>query len=686
MKHFTKFSVTAGAVVMLTTSGFSQKLLKKADLSYQNHQYFKAVEYYKQAYAGAKADKKAEILYKTGESYHRINDYKAAETYYQKAIAANYTDPVVYLKLAEDLKTQMKYPEAIVEFNNYKAKGGDAKRAELGVKSCELAQQWKDSPQRYKVENMALLNSKASDYSPSFSDKKYQSIYFTSRRDGALGSTEQNIGANYADIYESKLDKNGKWSTPVLLPPAVSTPVNEGSGWVSKKGDLLFFTRCPEEKNKLLKCGLYMCKKQGSTWGPAERLPFSLDSVQFGHPTLSADGKTLYFTSKLTGGYGGKDIWKSSFDQKGNLWGQPVNLGPQVNTAGDEMYPTLSDDGKRLYFSSNFHPGMGGLDIFVAELGPDGKASKAVENLKYPINSSYDDFGIVFEGKKQKGYLTSNREGGKGDDDIWSFVLPPLVFNGKGMGISKGGRNGEGKGEPVEIVKVKIVGSDGTINESMTGKDGGYNFKLKENTTYTITTETSKDSKSATFNKDGYLASKDQRVITTVGEPVSKDFIADFELTPVTKEIRMPEIRYDLGKWDLRPESRDSLQFLYQTLVDNPSIVCELNSHTDSRGDAKKNQELSQKRAQSCVDFLVNEKKIPAARLVAKGYGKTQLLVTDDVIKNAKTKEEKEALHQKNRRTSFRILSWDYVDPNKPKTDGVKPGSTKPKVDGEDEE
>jgi peptidoglycan-associated lipoprotein len=326
---------------------------------------------------------------------------------------------------------------------------------------------------------------------------------------------------------------------------------------------------------------------------------------------------------------------------------------------------------------------MGGLDIFVAELSPDGKASKAVENLKYPINSSFDDFGIVYEGKKQKGYLTSNREGGKGDDDIWSFVLPPLVFNGKGLGISKGGRAGAGAGEPVEVVKVKIVGSDGTINESVTGKDGSYNFKLKENTTYTITTETGKDSKSATHNKKGFLASKDSRVITTVGEPVSKDFIADFQLGPIEDEIRMPEIRYDLGKWELRPEAKDSLLFLYQTMVDNPAIVCELNSHTDSRGDAKKNQELSQKRAQSCVDFLVNEKKIAPARLVAKGYGKSMLLVGDDVIKNAKTKEEKEALHQKNRRTSFRILNWDYVDPNKPKTEAPK---VKPKVEGEDED
>ena len=685
MKNITKFTLTAAAIVIFVANGFSQKLLKKADAAFEARQYFNAINMYKQAYAGAAKDKKPMIMFRSGYASQEINDYKAAETFYQKAIAANYDDPTVYFNLAEVLKSQMKYPEAIVEFNNYKAKGGNAKKADLGVKSCELAQQWKDAPQRYKIENMSLINSKESDYSPSFADKKNQTLVITSRREGALGSQEVNIGSNRSDLYETKIDKNGKWSTPVLLPPAISSPVNEGQGWVSKKGDMIFFTRCPEEKGKQVKCGLYMAKKQGSTWGVATRLPFNNDTVQFGHPTLSADGKFLYFTSRMSGGYGGLDIWKCTYDAKANVWGQPTNAGPAVNTEGNEMYPTISDDGKKLYFSSDYHPGMGGLDIFVAEGGADGKYTKAVENLKYPINSSFDDFGIIFEGKKQRGYFTSNREGGKGSDDIWSFNLPALSFNAKGMAMSKGDdRTGAGRGESVELVKVKVIGSDGSINEFTTAKDGNYTFKLKERTTYTITTITDKSTKSPSFTK-GYLASKDQRVISTVGLDKSKDFIADFELTPVVPFIRMPQILYALGSAELLPQSKDSLAFLYQTLADNGSIVVELNSHTDSRGDAAKNQDLSQRRAQSCVDYLVKDKGINPARLQAKGYGKTQLLIADDVIAKAKTKEEKEALHALNRRTAFRILNWDFVDPNAPKG-GTTPGGTKKGGDEEEEE
>jgi len=400
MKNITKLTLSAVAALIFSASGFSQKALKKADEAFEAKQYFNAVNYYKQVYPSAPKDKKPTILYRSGVASQEINDYKGAESYYQKAIASSYDDPIVYLRLAQVLKNQLKYPEAIVEYNNYKAKGGDAKKADLGVKSCELAQQWKDNPMRYKLENMSLVNTKQRDYAPSFSDKKYQTITFTSNRDGGLGGQELNTGTNHSDIWETKIDKNGKWSTPVLLPPAVSTPVNEGQAWVSKKGDMIFFTRCPEEKGKQNKCGLYMAKKQGSTWGEATLLPFSNDTVQFGHPCLSSDGKLLYFATRMSGGYGGIDIWSCTFDPKTNSWGQPKNAGPAVNTEGNEMYPTVSDDGKRLYFSSDYHPGMGGLDIFVAEAGADGKFTKPVENMKYPINSSYDDFDIIFEGKK----------------------------------------------------------------------------------------------------------------------------------------------------------------------------------------------------------------------------------------------------------------------------------------------
>jgi peptidoglycan-associated lipoprotein len=682
MKNITKLTLTAIAVLTFCISGFSQKGLKKADEAFEARQYYNAVNLYKQAYGSADKSKKGIILYRSGISSQRINDYKGAEAYYNKAVAAGFDDPTVYLYLAQVLKNQMKYPEAIIEYNNYKSKGGDAKKADLGIKSCELAQQWIDNPMRYKIENISLINSKARDYAPSFSDKKYQTIVISSNRDGSLGGVDMNTGFNKSDLWEAKLDKNGKWSTPVLLPPAVSTDVNEGRGWVSKKGDMIFFTRCPEEKGQENQCGLYMAKKQGSTWGPAERLPFSNDSIVFAHPSLSADGKTLYFASNMSGGYGKLDIWSCTYDPKSNSWGQPKNAGPTVNTEGMEVYPSVSDDGKKLYFSSDYHPGLGGLDIFIAEIGPDGKTNKPVENLKYPLNSSYDDFGIVFEGRKNRGYYTSNREGGKGDDDIWSFNLPPLSFNVKGNVFSEGDPfTGKGKGETVEAVKVKVIGSDGSITEASTGKDGAYTFKLKEKTTYSISTETGKSSKSASFPKDGYLSNKDLRVITTVGLDASKDFVADFAVKPIVPNPRMPEVQYEVGSAALLPNSKDSLNYLYDIMKDNPSTVVELNSHTDTRGSAASNMTLSAARAQSCVDYLVKEKGINEKRLVAKGYGATQPLISDDMIKKAASQQEKEALHQKNRRTSFKILSFDFVDPNAPKNP-VKP---KPKATDDDD-
>ncbi len=677
MRKISTLTIAASLFILTSTGAFSQKVLKKADACFEVGQYHAAITYYKQAYAGASKDKKAMILYKTGYASHEINDYKGAETNYQKAIQANYDDPIVYYRLAEVLKSQGKYPEAIVEFNNYKAKGGNAKKADLGVKSCELAQMWKDQPLRYKMENMALINSKESDYAPSFADKKYSTILFTSRRPGnAGGEIDANTGGNKSDIYETKVDKNGKWSTPVMIAPTINSKFNEGVACVSKKGDMIFFTRSPETPNKQLKPQIYMAKKQGSTWGVAQPLPFCIDTIAFGHPYLSADGKMLVFASRMEGGYGGADIWFSSFDAKANVWGKPVNAGPAVNTEGDELYPTLSDDGRKLYFSSDYHPGMGGLDIFVAE-GDNYKFTKPVENLKAPLNSTADDFRIIFEGKKQRGFLTSNREGGKGSDDIWSFNLPPLNFEVKGMIVSEGDimKGGKGKGEPVENVKVKIVGSDGSIKEFVTGKDGSYNLpKLKENTTYTISTETGKGSKSATHNRDGFLANKDQKIISTAGKDKSHTFVADFEVKPVIPNLRMPEIQYALGSAELLPNSKDSLNYLFNILKDNPTIIVELNAHTDSRGKLDKNMKLSQDRAQSCVDYLVKEKGIAAARLSAKGFGPTQLLISDAEIAKAKTKEEKEALHQKNRRTTFRVLSFDYVDPNAPKDGGGSGG------------
>jgi peptidoglycan-associated lipoprotein len=398
----------------------------------------------------------------------------------------------------------------------------------------------------------------------------------------------------------------------------------------------------------------------------------------------------------MPGGQGENDIWMSKYDKKNKKWGDPINLGTEINSAGNDVNPFIHDDGT-LYFSSNGHLGMGGLDIFRAEKKGEDQWGN-VTNMKYPINSAGDDFGIVFEGKKERGYLSSNREGTHGADDIWSFVLPPLLFTIDGVvtdcGYSK---------ESIEGVTVKLVGSDGSSVETKTDAAGYYKFAengstryVNPNTSYVITVIAG-DAKTS-LAKLGFLNSSEKAKETTVGVEEAKTFKHDFCLSPIIKEMRFPDVLYDLAKWDLRQESKDSLDFLYQTLIDNPTITIELSSHTDYRGPDKDNQILSEKRAKSCVDYLVS-KGIPAERMTPKGYGEKRPLIvmsedgktvvctlTEAYINKTtkgKSKEEFEALMQKNRRTVFSVLRKDYVDPNAPKE---QPKEQPKKTEGEETE
>lgn len=678
MTMFRKLTLSLAFAAISFAAVAQKNFFKEAEKSFGVKEYFGAIDLYKKAYIKEKkAEKKAKILFRTAECYRHINQIKEAESYYSKAIKANYPDPMSYYYIGEIKKEQMLYNEAITEFENYKKANPSDVRAENQIKSCELAQKWKDNPTRHKIENMALFNSKQEDFAPTFTDKKNTTLVFTSTREGSIGGhMDGTTGELHSDLFETKMDKNGKWSTPTDLGEPINSPVNEGTAVVSKKGDFIVFTRCEESKKGKMKCHLYMAKKQGPAWAVPELIPFNVDSFNFAHPTLSPDGNTLYFASNMTGTYGSTDIWMSEFDKKAKTWGTPVNLGPAVNTDGKEVYPYMHNDGKTLYFSSDKHLGMGGLDIFRVEKDASGKFTKTPENLKYPLNSAFDDFGIIYEGTKERGYFSSNREGGKGSDDIYSFVLPPLVF--KVQGVVKNLKDQT----IVPNTTIILKGSDGTLVQTKTDAKGEYLMDLKPEVSYEAYTETSKDLVTATA-KRGFFASNDRGKFTTVGVPESQTFQKDFLLDPVPEgEIKFPAVQYDLGKATLRPESKDSLNYLYQTLIDNPTIIIELSAHTDSRGTTPANDKLSQARAQSCFDYLVNEKHIAAARIKPVGYGERKLKITDAQIAKAKTKEEKEALHQLNRRTVFKILSWDYVDPTKPKTEIPK---YHPKVSGEED-
>ncbi|MDA9564170.1 DUF2225 domain-containing protein [Flavobacteriales bacterium] len=649
-------------VLFLAATGYSQKdFTAIADASFEHHKYHGAIEQYKKAYSKEKKDvEKARILYAIGECYHKIMDEKQAEVWYRKAIKAGYANvnPEVTLHLGVVLKLQERYEEAEVEFENYlKAKPGD-KKATAGLESSKLCEEWKANPTKHEINNEVMLNSKQYDYSPSFADKKYASLVFVSSRPGGAGDDlDPNHGEYFHDLYFTKKDRKGKWSTPVPLNETINTTHNEGSASLDRKKSTMYFMRCEVDKKNDQHCKIYQAKKMGNDYGDATVVELFKDTsahrYNFGYPSMSNDDKYLFFSSNMPGGKGHNDIWYVKYDSKAKVWGDPVNV-EGVNTPEDDVFPFIADDGT-LYFASEGHLGMGGMDMFKATSTGDGQWGD-VANLKYPLNSASDDFGIVFEGKKEKGYFTSNRRNGRGGDDIYSFYTAPVIYKISGTVYEIG------TGNPVAEATVKLTDNDGVSVELITDEAGKYMFDVKQGTkdryilaekTYTLE-----------VHKKDYLSAHTEE--STVGVEESTEFIHDFNIQPTIDEsgkkieIKFPEVLYDLGKYTLRSESKDSLNFLYQTLIDNPTIVIELSAHTDSRGSDKSNQTLSENRAKSCVEYLV-EKGIAEDRMTPVGYGETRLIFSDDDIAKFKTKEEQEAAHQKNRRTVFSVLRSDYV-------------------------
>lgn len=651
------FSTLLLALGMLTGTLYGQKnYTKAADKKFEGEAYFEAIELYKTAYAKeASGAKKAEILFKIGECYRSIRDIAQAETWYKKAISANYQDPLAVLRLAQVIKSQQRYDEALTQFNNYVKLKPEDPQGKFGVESCELAQKWKNEPAKFEILNEVLLNSKQIDYAVAFTDKKYNSIIFSSSRDGATGDAANGgTGENFADLFTATRDNKGKWSVPVNLSANINTDQEEGAPSTTEKGSL-YFTRCKgDEETGNFGCKIYSSKKSGQNYSEVMEIKLGPDSFTYGHPAIAADESFLIFSSNMPGGSGGMDIWMAAADKKTKGFSAPVNLGNVINTSGDEVFPYLHEDGS-LYYSSDGLIGMGGLDIFLAQKTGDKKWAKP-QNMRFPLNSAGDDLAIVFE-DKARGYFTSNREGGKGAHDIYSFFVPSVIFKMEGK-ITNGKSN-----EPIEGATIKLMASDGTTYETKSDATGYYEFDkipgtneryIKPNMTYKIE-----------VSKDDHLNAKGEE--TTVGLEQSTTFVHDFGLIKFKGkdpnelvEIEFPEVLYDFGKYTLRPESKDSLNFLYQTLIDNPTIVIELSAHTDSRGSDAFNLKLSDNRAKSCVDYLI-EKGIDSRRMHPKGYGESRVLISDVEINKLPTKEEQEAAHQKNRRTVFSVLRSDFT-------------------------
>jgi len=610
-----KHLLTFAALLFLAEAAYTQtEQLKKAELEFSNEGYSQAAELFKVAYKKEKEiDVKAMILFKTGECYKNIHKYQDAQAFYEKAITAKYQkqDEYIYFALGETLLEQGKYDEAIVQFNKFKDNGGDSTMASEAVKEAEnAALNIEESESRYSIDLMASWNTPEHDYAPTVASKgkKDDEVVFASSRPASAGPDEDpRTGEDFMDLYVTERDKKGKWDTPSPLNNTVNTESNEGTAAFTKKRDIMYFTRCIYTKDDRFGCDIYWAKKQGSKYGPATLIqlkPEGDDTSHVGHPYMSQDGTYLVFASNMPGGFGGKDLYYSTYDKREDKWSAPENLGSDINTAKDEMFPFIREDGA-LYFSSNGHPGYGGLDIFRAESNGD-KSWSGVSNLEYPINSSSDDFSLIFAGGEDKGYFTSNRPGGKGMDDIYSFLMPPLEFALEAVVYNVK------TGEPIPGAKVIISGTDNSSYDLQADGNGGIkldNGEIKEETTYSA-------------------------------------------------------VIYDFARWELQVNdsvnSRDSLDYLLELLNTNQNLVIELQAHTDTRGRDEANRVLSEKRAKTCKDYLIS-KGIAADRLESKGMGETTPLISDAEIASMASKEEIEAGHQKNRRTVFVILRFDYV-------------------------
>ncbi len=638
---------------------------RKADRAYASFdagEYFNAIDLFKDTYSKTKKSDKvsrSELIFMIAECYRLVNDPKNAETWYKLAVKSAATKPEAQYWYAASLKKNGKYQLAIDELKKYKQIAPSDAKADQEIRACELALEWQRNPEVYRVAELKDLNSKESDFSPSFGRDDFGVIYFTSSREDAAGNkTHGATGQGYTDIFESRLDKKSKWSTPVPV-EGINSEFEDGTPSFTSDYKEIYFTRCEAGKREKKGCIIMSSKRSGENWNEPKNLGILPDSLVAAHPALSSDGLTLYFVSDMAGGSGGKDIWMVTRAGTGDAWSKPRNPGPDINTPGNELFPYVRNDGT-LYFSSDGLIGMGGLDIFKAVPQPDG--SWIVQNMKSPINSSADDFGITFEYENERGVFSSTRKG-RSNDELYEFEFPPLRFSITGL------VKDEKTGAAISGSTVSLIASDGSNLQAETGTGGDFKFTLKPDVDYIFLA-----------SKKGYLNGKERE--TTKGQEKSREFMVTILLTAIDKPIELPNIFYDFNKWDLRPESMVSLDKLVETLNDNPDVTIELMSHTDSRDTEEYNYDLSQKRAQSVVQYLI-EKGIETERLSAKGYGesspkvvdasvvtqaaflKTGTTLSEQYINGLASEEQKEIAHQINRRTEFRVLRTDYESPKK---------------------
>lgn len=652
--HFTIYVL----FLLIVSSLYSCKSAKLSDAEEKQRigEYYEAAAIYRKVYTKTspkKRDLRGYIAYRMAECNRLINNTAKATSAYMNAIRYDYPDSTVYLRMGQMLQKTGRYPEAIKNYDIYMENDPSNLLAINGIQGCELAPGWKKNPTRYEVRRMDKFNSRRGEFSPMLAGDKYDQLYFASSRSKDKDAKVSAItGQNNNNLFLVKQDEKGAWLAPVELEDEVNTEYDEGTPSFSPDGNTMYYTYCAQDPEGPRTAEIYISTRSSAKWGKGTRATIVKDSVTaLGHPSISPDGKYLYFVSDAVGGFGGKDIFRARV--AGNDFGPMENLGEEINTPGDEMFPYVRDS-VTLYFASNGHPGMGGLDLFKATQDSTGKWN--VENLGAPINSMADDFGITFAGKEERGFFCSNRNDARGYDHIYSFERPTITIFIEGI-------VNDVDEYPIEDATVRIVGKDGLNVKVPVKKDGTYRVELERDIRYVMMA-----------SARGYLNQNYE--LHTGPEEKNETYIVDFFLSPISKPVVIDNIFYDFDKATLRPESKKALDEMIKMLNDNPNVTIELGAHTDRKGTDQYNERLAQRRTQSVVDYLIAGG-IEAARLEAKGYGESvpktinkkmakqfDFLKEGDVLTEefilALPPEQQEIADQINRRTEFKVLRTNY--------------------------
>ncbi|MEI8272764.1 MAG: OmpA family protein [Paludibacter sp.] len=657
MHYKLSFSTLLLVTILFAGCGIGARI-KKADKRFEVGEYATAGDLYKGIYPNLTSNEKSlrgKIAFRQAECY-RLTNNSRSEQAYLNAIRYNFNDSILFLHFAQVLQQNGKYSDAAKYFELYLKKDSLSTVAINGLKACKNIAELSKIQNRYTVKRSAEFNlRRTSNFSPAFIGQNGDMIAITSTRPVDKKTVQKNsaiTGLPNNDIFVSRKNAVGKWENLEAIEGEINSINDEGICSFSTDGKVMYFTRSPYVADGARGTEILSSNRAGGSWSKSQKIKiFSDSAISVAHPTISPDGQTLYFVSDNKKGLGGKDIWKGTLVNGECKYIE--NLGPDINTSGDEMFPSVDVDGN-LYFSSNGRIGFGGLDIYKASPKKDG--GWIVENMGAPINSSADDFGMTFEGKSPRGYFSSNREETKRIDAVWSFELPEYAYSIEGKVTDE-------KGVEIPDATVKMISNTGINTRILTKKDGTYRIKLDKDMDCLMLA-----------SARGYLNQKN--TISTQGLTDSKVFTVNFKLSSISKPIQLENIFYEFAKWDLTPASESGLQVLVKLLNDNPNITIELSANTDYVGSNADNTVLSSKRAKSVLDYLIS-KGIAADRLSSVGYGEDKPVVVDaalakkytflkeGTILNEETilkltPEQQEIANQINRRTEFRVLKTTY--------------------------